>query len=289
MHTLQRLAVAVSLSLACLPVAKAQDSAEANSVGAQIDALHWVKGPKQVTVGSNATFDVPAGYIFLGPDDSDRFMALTENLPLATGGTIFAPADFHWWATFEYEDAGHIKDHDAIDADAILASLREGQAQANAALRERGWSTLEVRGWKQAPFYDTDTRNLSWATDLFSQDNGETINYNTRLLSRTGYTAATLVVDPTVYAASISEFKRALQAYKFNPNDSYAAYTAGDKTAEYGLAALITGGAAAVATKTGFWKVIAGALAAGWKFVVAGVAALFAGVRKFLGRSRSET
>jgi uncharacterized membrane-anchored protein len=48
--------------------------------------------------------------------------------------------------------------------------------------------------------------------------------------------------------------------------------------AEFGLAALVLGGAAAVATKKGFWAVIGGFLAAFWKLLaglaVAAVAAL---------------
>jgi hypothetical protein len=43
---------------------------------------------------------------------------------------------------------------------------------------------------------------------------------------------------------------------------------------------LVTGGAAAIAVKTGLWKVIVGALAAGWKFIAAGAVALFGAISR---------
>ena len=49
----------------------------------------------------------------------------------------------------------------------------------------------------------------------------------------------------------------------------------------------MAGGAAAVAAKTGFWKVIVGALAAGWKLVLAAVVAVFAGLGRFFKRGDS--
>ena len=52
------------------------------------------------------------------------------------------------------------------------------------------------------------------------------------------------------------------------------------------MAALIAGGAAAVATKKGLWGTIAAFLAASWK-VVAGVAiAAVAGVKKLFSRNK---
>lgn len=285
MPRISRLAAGIGVCLLCLTPALAQDAApDQDNVTQQIMHLHWVEGPTQVTIGSNATFKVPAGYRFLGPADTMKFMALTRNLAADDGGTVFAPDNFAWWGEFEYNDVGHVKDDETIDADKLLATLRSNQAEANEELKSRGWATLDLVGWKQAPFYDQDTHNLSWAIDLRNSDGGEDINYNTRLLSRTGYTAATLVASPDGLQQSIGEFKQVVAGYQFVDDQNYAAYKPGDKVAKYGLAALITGGAVAVAAKTGLWKVIIGALAAGWKFIAAGVVALFAAIGKFFKR-----
>jgi Uncharacterized membrane-anchored protein conserved in bacteria len=281
-----RLAAAVVLCLVFASTALAQDSAQdSQNVAQQIKALHWVEGPTQVSVGPNATFQVPSGYRFLGPPDTVKFMTLTRNLSTDDSETLFAPDNFAWWGVFDYRDVGHVSDNEKIDPNALLSSMRSNQVEANKQLAARGWATLEIVGWEESPFYDPDTHNLSWAMDAHSSSGGEVTNYNTRLLSRTGYTAATLVADPQTLQTSISQFKNVVSGYRFNDNQTYGAYKPSDKTAEYGLAALVTGGAAAVAVKTGFWKVILGALVAGWKLVVAFVVALFASIGKFIKRA----
>jgi uncharacterized membrane-anchored protein len=61
----------------------------------------------------------------------------------------------------------------------------------------------------------------------------------------------------------------------------------GDKVAEYGLAALVLGGAAAIATKKGLWAVIVGFLVKGWKLVAIAVAAVGASLRKLFGKKNA--
>ena len=57
--------------------------------------------------------------------------------------------------------------------------------------------------------------------------------------------------------------------------------------AEIGLAALVVGGAAAVAAKTGFWKVLITALAAFWKFIAVGAVAVFAAIGKLFKKKET--
>ena len=281
-----RLTAAVAVCFVCANVGLAQAAAqESRSPAQQVRALHWVEGPSEVPVGTNATFQVPSGYRFLGPDDTVKFMAITRNLSSNVTETIFAPDDFSWWGVFDYRDVGHVADNEKIDPETLLSNLRSSQIEANKRLVERGWETLEVVGWEQSPFYAPDTHNLSWAVDAHSSGGGDIINYNTRLLSRTGYTAATLVADPQTLQTSIGQFRTVVSGYRFTDDQTYAAYRPSDKTAEYGLAALVTGGAAAVAAKTGFWKVLVGALVASWKLVAAFAVAMFASIGKFLRRA----
>jgi uncharacterized membrane-anchored protein len=78
-----------------------------------------------------------------------------------------------------------------------------------------------------------------------------------------------------------------LGGFSYLPGQRYAEYKPGDKVAKYGLAALITGGAAAIAVKTGFWKVIVSGLVAGWKFIVAGAVALWGAISRLFKRKNS--
>jgi len=239
-----------------------------------MQSLHWYEGPTTVTVGSNATFNVPEGYMFLNPADTDKLLELMQNPP--TGNDYyFGPSDFRWFGFFSYDDTGHVKDDETIDADAVLGSIREGTEESNKMRIQNGWDPMEILGWKFKPFYDTDTKRLSWAINGKSGED-YVINYNTRILGRTGVTSAVLVVDPEELTSAVAEFKTAVENYAFNPEQKYSAFQEGDKLAEYGLAALIAGGAAAVATKKGLWATIVAALAAFWKFIAAGVVGLFA-------------
>ena len=77
----------------------------------------------------------------------------------------------------------------------------------------------------------------------------------------------TLVADPTTLSKTIPNFKNVLSGFDFKEGKRYAEFRKGDKVAEYGLTALITGGAAAVAVKTGLFKWL-------WKIILFGFVAV---------------
>jgi uncharacterized membrane-anchored protein len=275
-----------SLISATLPAAAenapaaAQEDAATTAFRKQLGELNWIRGPQQVKLFGNSTIDVPDGYVFLNPPEMVKFEAITHNL----GGEseyFLAPLDLRWGARFSFKDDGYVKDDEKIDADALLASIKTGTAQANKERRERGWDEMEVLGWQAAPHYDTQTNRLEWAVsgkDLKS--NTEIVNLNTRILGRGGVMSVVLIASPDELTAATSEFNSTLSGFAYVSGQRYAEYKPGDKIAKYGLAALVTGGAAAIAVKTGLWKVIVGAVVAGWKFIAAAFVAIFAGIGK---------
>ncbi|MBR0883688.1 DUF2167 domain-containing protein (plasmid) [Bradyrhizobium sp. YCK136] len=76
-------------------------------------------------------------------------------------------------------------------------------------------------------------------------------------------------------------FKASLANFTFNPGQRYFEFRAGDKVAEYGLAALIVGGAAAAAAKSGAFKAFEKFMVFG---VFGGLAAAWAALRRFFSR-----
>jgi uncharacterized membrane-anchored protein len=267
-------------SLADDPSAPKQDDAAAAAFRKQLGELDWIRGPKQVQLFGNSTLKVPDGYVFLNPPEMAKFEAITHNL----GGDteyFLAPIDLRWGARFSFKADGYVKDDEKIDADALLASIKTNTAEANKARRERGWDEMQVLGWQAAPHYDTQTNRLEWAVsgkDL--KANTEIVNLNTRILGRGGVMSVVLIASPDSLAAATSEFNSTLSGFAYVPGQRYAEYKPGDKLAKYGLAALVTGGAAAIAVKTGLWKVIVGAVVAGWKFIAAAFVAVFASLAK---------
>ncbi|MDR2625514.1 MAG: DUF2167 domain-containing protein [Zoogloeaceae bacterium] len=244
---------------------------------ALIASLNWIEGPQTVNAGPVATFDVPAGFLFLDAKDTRIFLEATQN-PTSGQEYFFRPVDGKWWATFEYTDIGHVKDDEEIDADALIKSMREGQEKDNKERVKKGWPQLLNLGWKQTPFYDPETKRLEWALSFISSGNRKTsVNYETRLLGRQGVTSATLIVAPENLATALPEFKEAVNGYKFVAGQRYSEYKEGDKVAEYGLAALVAGGAAAVLLKSGL-------LAKYGKLLAVGVLAAFAAIGGFFKR-----
>jgi uncharacterized membrane-anchored protein len=265
---LQRSFAAVVFLLTCSFTASAQDQAPAG----------WNEGPTVGRLGSMASISVPEGYTFLDAQATKRFLELSQNIPDGDElGILFRalPNDDHWFAVFSYADTGHVDDaeRNAIDADALMKNMKEGNRLGNEERRRRGWAELTLVGWQQKPFYDTATNNLTWATSLSSEGEG-TINHSVRLLGRTGTMSVQLVASPETVETATTEFNTVLRGFTYNEGQRYAEFRQGDKLAGYGLTALIAGGAGAAAVKSGLLQKV-------WKFLVLIVVAGAAAAKKF--------
>jgi uncharacterized membrane-anchored protein len=132
--------------------------------------------------------------------------------------------------------------------------------------KEKGFAPLNVVGWYEKPHYEAQSHNLVWAL-LAESKEGKVVNYNVRLLGRHGFMSTVLVTDPSTLAACKPEVDNIIKSFSYKSGKSYAEFVKGDKVAQYGLTALIAGGAGAAAVKLGlfkilakFWKVVAVAL-----------------------------
>lgn len=255
-----------------------EESAEQDAFSAELAKLHWVRGPETVDTVGDSRLTLPEGYVFLSEKDTDKFLELTENLSSGTE-MLVAPESLSWVAYLSFSDEGYVKDDEKIDANALLKSLQQATEAANGERRKRGWSEMHVTNWAVPPAYNGDTKRLEWATVLKSGD-GTSVNFFTKILGRHGHTTVILVTPPEQLSVSESELNDVLAGYTFKSGHTYADYRPGDKVAQYGLAALVLGGAAAIATKKGFWAVLAGFFAAAWKVIVPAVIALGAGLKR---------
>ena len=194
----------------------------------------------------------------------------------------------NWWATFDFNGMGYVKDDEKIDADELLKSIKATDEPANEERRRRGMAELHTEGWYVPPHYDSETKHLEWGVKLRASDSPEpVINYSVRLLGRTGVESVVLVSSPETLDANVLELKSILKGFEFNTGEKYSEFKPGDHVAEIGLGALVLGGAAAVAAKSGFWKVLLATLAAFWKVIAAGAVAVLASVGKFFKRKQT--
>lgn len=243
--------------------------------------VKWQKGPSLGDLGSTAQVKVPDGWVFAGADDTRAIMEVMHNPKTGRELGFVAPAGENWYAVFEYDPVGYVKDDekDALDANALLESIKAGTEAGNQERIKRGWPTMTILGWEQQPRYDATTNNLEWAVRAES-DGEPVINYNTRMLGRGGVMEVTLVTDAGTLKETLPKFKTMLSGFDFNQGQKYAEFRAGDKMAAYGLTGLIVGGGTAVLAKSGAFKWI-------WKVLVAALVGVGALAKKFFSRGKT--
>lgn len=233
----------------------------------EVRPFDWQRGPGTGEIGGNATITIPEDYVFLNADETARYVELSQNIP-TEGEQLFAPTSDEWDAYFQFDPEGYVKDDETLDPDELMASMKSGQKASNVERRRRGWAELEMLGWHIEPRYDPKSKVLEWATLLKDDTGAQSVNYNTRVLGRKGVMTVQLVTAPERFDASLVQFKQALGGFAYKDGERYADYQPGDHVAEYGLAALVAGGAIAMGSKKGFFAMIAAFFAAAWKIVI---------------------
>ncbi|MBB6431327.1 DUF2167 domain-containing protein [Algisphaera agarilytica] len=249
------LAAALSLFL-FTPSVSSQEVAEADVWSLQDYrdiGINFQSGPMNGDLG-NAEIKVKSGWAFLGTGDTKKLMELYGNqlTGMERGTLVRADEPDSWFAVFEFDPIGYIADAESedLDAKAMLKAFKKSDGPANEWRQQNGQAPLNTVGWKTEPFYDPQTNNLEWCLELESEGY-PVLNHNIRILGRRGVMQVTLVCDPADLDAALMHVQSALTAFSFKSGESYAEYRSGDKIAKYGLAALVTGGAVAVAAKSG--------------------------------------
>ena len=245
-------------------------------------------GPATVALGKAAELKLPEKYHFIGPDSLDLFYKLTQNMRSGTEvGVVLAPG---YMLYFDYDDVGYVKDEDKdkLDADKLLKSMSEGQEEANAERKSRGWDEVRLKGWATPPYYDPKTNNLKWALNLTSSQDGFKevwINESIRLLGRGGVMNVTLASSTSGFKAAEADADDLLaRQFSYVAGQKYAEFKAGDKVAAYGLSALVLGGAGVMAAKMGLFAKLGVLLGKFWKGIVFVVIAIGASLKKFFNR-----
>ena len=293
-----KLAIVAALLAAALaaPEARATDAAADAAAEALLRGLHYQTGDIALPA-AGATLHVQPGFRYLGhddtrtvleklwnnpPDDSVLGLLVPENAPLES--------DHSWAVLVTYSDDGYVSDADAakIDYDEILADMKEATADGNPSRKEAGYDEIEIVGWAQPPRYDAAGKRLYWARELALKGGSaqNTLNYDIRVLGRAGYLSMNAIAGMNDLALVRDGMTRVLPMAEFDAGKRYADYKPGtDKAAAYGLAALVGGGLAA---KAGLFAKLGVLLLAMKKFVVVGLVALGALLKKLFGGGKDQ-
>lgn len=308
LRTLPFLLVVLLAPVASVSAAAADDSSKegSKSAGATRDRksdgealtyatmfknVSWKVGPMQGDLKGTAEIKVPEGFIFTDGDGTRKVLEASGNLTSGNEVGFISPTSMVWSVIFRFTNDGYIKDDekDKLDADKMLKTISKAVEESNEERKERGLPTMRIVGWEQPPHYDPETHNLEWALRGESEGGHQIVNYNTRILGRRGVMEAKLIVDPDDLKKTLPEFKSLLRAYDYKSGERYAEYKQGDKLASYGLAALVTGGAVAVAAKTGLLSALILFAKKGFKLIALAIIGIVAGIKRLItGRSARE-
>jgi uncharacterized membrane-anchored protein len=275
-----------------------QDEAPAPA-GSAADAapapeLPWQEGPKPVSLGHGVQLDLPETHLFLGMPQAGELMKKMGNLYNEDLlGIVISKNETEqndYLVTLRFEDSGHIKDDESLDGKELLDSIREGEAEYNEERKKLGFSPMHAAGWDEPPHYDKDKHELIWGLIIEAPDGGS-INYNTRILGRSGFVSLNLVTDKQHLAQYKPAGALLLSKTGFEPGKRYADFNSStDKVAEYGLTGLVLGGAglglmkvAKIGLLAKFGKGLIALLIAGKKAIVAAVVAIGAALKKLFG------
>jgi len=258
-------------------------------------SLHFQKGKIDLPNGI-ASLNLPENFAYLNPKDAERVLVdAWGNPPGYDSLGMILPAGMNpasqdaWGVLVTYDEDGHVKDDDAesINYDDLLNDMKENLETANEERKKQGYSRLTLVGWAEKPTYDKLSHKLYWAKELDSENAPEhTLNYNIRVLGRKGVLVLNAIAGMSQIDMIKSEMKTVLASTEFTRGNTYADFDSSvDKTAEYGIAALVAGG---VAAKLGLFGKLFALLLAFKKFLIIGVVAVMAGIKKFLGMKKAK-
>ncbi|QKZ03724.1 MULTISPECIES: DUF2167 domain-containing protein [Pseudomonas] len=243
--------------------------------------------------GGIATLTLNGDFYYLSPEDTERVLNIGWGNPpgIETLGMIVPKAtnplsERGWGVIVSYQEDGHISDDDAakIDYGQLLKDMQAEDEDDNKQRREQGYDGISLVGWAEPPHYDGQTHKIYWAKELRA-DHADinSLNYSIRVLGRKGVLELNAVATMNDLPTIKRELPQVMRFADFTDGNRYADYSpATDKLASYGLAALVAGG---VASKAGLFAKLGVLLLAFKKFIIVGVVAVGAFLRKLFKRN----
>ncbi|WP_299714347.1 DUF2167 domain-containing protein [uncultured Tenacibaculum sp.] len=239
-----------------------------------------------------AEINVPEGYKFLDAKQSNTVLTdLWGNPPSEVLGMLFpenvgpVSNNFTYAVEITYSNDGYINDEDAkeINYDDLLSQMKSDADATNEERKKLGYPSINLVGWASEPFYDEKNKKLHWAKELkFSTDSINTLNYNIRVLGRSGYLNLNAIGTMEVLPLVKNNVNQILNSVTFTEGNTYADFNPDiDKVAAYGIGGLIAG---KLLAKAGFFAL----LLKFWKFIAIGAIGLFSVLKNKIFGSKKE-
>lgn len=238
--------------------------------------------------GGFAKLNIPTGFKFLNAEQSNYVISeLWGNPPRKDVLGMLFPADGGPFAEKSYafiisfDAMGYVKDGDAddINYDDMLKEMQKEEVEENKTRAQQGYAPIHIVGWATKPFYDKNNKVLHWAKNLkFGDEQGNTLNYDVRILGRKGVLSMNAVATMNELDLVKKDIDKVLQIPSFTEGNMYKDFDSNvDNVAAWTVGGLVAG---KMLMKVGFFAKF-------WKFILIGLVAVGAGVKKLFGKKSS--
>ncbi|MEO6315440.1 MAG: DUF2167 domain-containing protein [Chitinophagaceae bacterium] len=261
-------------------------------------ATHYQTGSVALSNGV-AHLNLPPGFKYIDGRQSQFILeSLWRNPPDASVLGMIVKDSFHlnniesdWAFIITYDAMGYVKDDDAdkIKYDELLADLKKGTEENNAARIKLGYDAMHLKGWAASPFYDKQNKVLHWAKEFSGADasadkDGNTLNYEIRVLGRKGVLSLNAVATMDQLAAVKNNIPVVLKMAQFDKGYKYEEFDSGiDNVAAWTIGGLVAG---KLLAKAGIFVLILKF----WKLIALGAVGAFAAIKRFInGRKKDAT
>ena len=283
-----------ALILSASAGAQAPSGASKPSAQQFVDSLHFQSGTVTIPT-ANATLKLTPDFRFLAARDAQRVLEeLWGNPPdkdvlgLLVPATTSLDEKGSWAVVVTYSSDGYVSDADAskIDYTKMMQDMQDGARETNAERTKQGYPSVDIIGWATPPHYDVAENKIYWARELaFGDAHEHTLNYDIRVLGRGGYLSLNAVAGMSQLPMVQAQMPKVLAMTEFDSGQRYSDFNAStDKVAAYGIAALVAG---AFAAKAGLFAKLFVMLLALKKFLIIGVVAVGAAIKKLFSRKSS--
>ncbi|WP_462252227.1 DUF2167 domain-containing protein [Ferruginibacter sp.] len=239
-----------------------------------------------------AKLNVPPGFKYLNAAQSNYVLTDVWGNPPQTGvlGMIFPESsgpfgEKSYAFIITYDPMGFVKDEDAdkTNYDDLLKNMQKEEVEENKSRTAQGYPAINMTGWASKPFYDKTNKVLHWAKNLhFAGQDENTLNYEVRILGRKGVLSMNAVASMNELDSVKKDIDKVLAIPSFTEGNTYKDFDSKtDNVAAWTIGGLVAG---KVLLKVGFWAVLSKFFLAAWKFILIGVIAVWAGVKKFFGK-----
>ncbi|GLS20382.1 hypothetical protein GCM10007874_33990 [Labrys miyagiensis] len=225
---------------------------QAVALQAAVDAMQKVlqPGPVEVKLAGRASLQVPTGAGFVRQPEAGawaKVVGYDKDVSLLNPdlmGIAIPMSEENWVVFINYHAGTRVVDDSAKDwdPDALLNALKASNEAGNVPRQQRGEPQIEVRGWLEAPKYDSAAHKLIWATSTIEKggdaDEG-TANVHAYALGKDSYFELTMVSPANEVVSHLTMAEALLSGLQFGGGQQYGDAVSGGDIKERSLTSLI--------------------------------------------------